>query len=354
VKALLLRETAPLSSHATPLNLDEIPEPEIGEGEALIRVTACGVCHTELDEIEGRLAPTRLPIVPGHQVVGVVEAVAGGSQRAQRHAPEDAGAAELQIGQRVGVAWIYSACGICEYCRSDRENLCVQFVATGRDVNGGYAQFMKARADFVHHLPASFADIEAAPMLCAGAIGYRSLRLANIQDGDTLGLFGFGSSAHLVIKTARHLFPHSEIFVFTRNPQEREFARALGASWTGGINDTPPAQMNAVIETTPAWTPVLQALKNLKPGGRLVINAIRKEAADAEVLSKLDYASQLWMEKEIKSVANVTRRDVSEFLALAAGADIRPEVQAYDMEQANEALVDMRRGKIRGAKVLRI
>jgi len=346
MKAMLLRETTPLSQNLAPLSLVDLPEPKVGEGEILIRVTACGVCHTELDEIEGRMKP-RLPIVLGHQVVGILESDSLlSTTHEQAHG--------LQKGQRVGVAWIASACGKCKYCLSDQENLCADFKATGRDINGGYAEYMKVRADFAHPIPASLSDLESAPLLCAGAIGYRSLRLANLDNGQSLGLMGFGGSNHLVLKTAKYKFPNSPIFVFSRNPSEREFSLSLGAAWAGAINETPPRGLDAVIDTTPVWGPVSEALKFLSPGGRLIINAIRKEEVDKEVLMKLDYPSQLWMEKEVKSVANVTRRDVREFLQLAAEAHIRPEIQEYELKDANHALLEMKQGKIRGAKVLRI
>ena len=332
MKAMLLRESALFSQNPTPLSFEDLPEPKIGAGEVLIRVTACGVCHTELDEIEGRIKP-RLPIVLGHQVVGIV--------KEGEH-----------IGQRVGVAWIASACGTCQHCLSGNENLCAEFKATGRDMDGGYAETMKVRADFVHPIPELFSDAEAAPLLCAGAIGYRSLRLTNLQNGQSLGLMGFGGSNHLVLKLAKHKFPKSDIFVFSRNPEEREFALSLGAAWAGAIAQSPFEALDAVIDTTPAWGPVSEALKRIKPGGRVVVNAIRKEETDKAVLMKLDYPSQLWMEKEIKSVANVTRADVREFLQIAAEAHIKPEIQEYELKDANQALVEMRQGKIRGAKVL--
>lgn len=255
-------------------------------------------------------------------------------------------------GQRVGVAWIASTCGECDYCKTGRENLCPDFKATGRDIDGGYAEYMKIRADFVHPIPDSFSDSEAAPLLCAGAIGYRSLRLSNLQDGQSLGLMGFGGSNHLVLKLAKHKFPRSNIFVFSRNPEEREFALSLGAAWAGTIDQSPLEALDAVIDTTPVWGPVSEALKWIKPGGRVVINAIRKEETDKEVLMKLDYPSQLWMEKEIKSVANVTRADVREFLQIAAEANIKPEFQEYELKDANQTLVEMKQGKIRGSKVL--
>jgi propanol-preferring alcohol dehydrogenase len=213
---------------------------------------------------------------------------------------------------------------------------------------------MKVRADFVHPIPDSISDPEAAPLLCAGAVGYRALKLCNLQDGQSLGLMGFGGSNHLVLKVAKYKFPNSPILVFSRNPSEREFALSLGAAWAGAIDESPPEELDAVIDTTPVWTPIGEAMKCLKPGGRLIINAIRKEEVDKEILLKLDYPSQLWMEKEIKSVANVTRADVREFLQLAAEASIKPEFQEYALEDANIALLEMKQGKIRGSKVLRV
>jgi len=333
MKAMLLRGLAPLAQNPTPLTLEDFREPTCGEDETLIRVTRCGVCHTELDEIEGRTPPPHLPVILGHQVVGsIVEGV--------------------NAGQRAGVAWIASACGKCDFCRSGQENLCPNFQATGRDVDGGYAEYLKVRSQFVHPIPDSLTDSEAAPLLCAGAIGYRSLRLSNLKNGQSLGLMGFGGSNHLVLKMARYKFPGSEIFVFSRSEGERDLACSLGATWVGAIDEIPPQVLDAVIDTTPVWTPDMQALKYLIPGGRLVINAIRKEEADKQVLTTLDYPSQLWMEKEIKSVANVTRADVREFLSLASEANIKPELQEYEFKDANRALLEMKQGKIQGAKVL--
>ncbi len=337
MKAMLLRGLAPLAQNPAPLSLEDLPEPTLGAGEALIRVTRCGVCHTELDEIEGRTPPSRLPVILGHQVVGTVELSSDEF---------------IRPNQRVGVAWIASACGECDFCKSGQENLCPQFQGTGRDVNGGYAEYMKVRADFVHPIPKSLSDSEAAPLLCAGAVGYRALKLSNLQDGKSLGLMGFGGSNHIVLKAAKHKYPNSKIFVFSRNPAEREFALSLGAAWAGAIDEIPPEGLDSIIDTTPVWGPDLEALKRLRPGGRLVINNIRKEEADKGVLLKLDYPSQLWMEKEIKSVANVTRADVREFLLLAAEANIQPEFQEYELQDANRALLEMKQGKIRGAKVL--
>jgi propanol-preferring alcohol dehydrogenase len=252
------------------------------------------------------------------------------------------------------VAWIASACGHCQYCLAGQENLCPEFKATGRDLDGGYAEFMKVRADFVHPIPDSISDSEAAPLLCAGAVGYRALKLCNLQDGQNLGLTGFGGSNHIVLKTVSYKYPHSKIFVFSRNPQEQDFARSLGAAWAGAIDDVPPEELDTIIDTTPAWGPIVEGLKHLKPGGRMVVNAIRKEEADKEALIKLDYPAQLWMEKEIKSVANVTRADVREFLQLAAEANIKPDYQEFELPDANRALLEMKQGKIRGAKVLTV
>jgi propanol-preferring alcohol dehydrogenase len=212
---------------------------------------------------------------------------------------------------------------------------------------------MVARENFCYPIPKEFSDAEAAPLLCAGAIGYRSLRLCNLRDGQTLGLTGFGASAHLVLKMAQHRFPHSDICVFARSEREREFAKDLGAVWAGDTSDMPPRKLDAIIDTTPAWKPVLEALKNLDAGGRLVINAIRKEDRDKDLLMTLNYPEHLWLEKELKSVANVTRSDVSEFLQLAAEIKIRPEVEEFALKDANHALADLKAAKIRGAKVLR-
>jgi propanol-preferring alcohol dehydrogenase len=330
-----------LRENPEPLTLEELPDPTPLPGEVLVRVRACGVCHTELDEIEGRTPPPRLPVVPGHQAVGRVEARGEGATR-------------LGIGDRVGVAWIYSACGRCPFCRGGRENLCEQFRATGRDADGGYAELLTVPEAYAHPIPDGLTDAEAAPLLCAGAIGYRSLRLTELEDGQNLGLTGFGASAHLVLKLVRHDYPRTQVFVFARSEEQRAFARELGADWAGDIAEPSPRKLAAIIDTTPAWTPVVEALGNLAPGGRLVINAIRKEDADREALLKLDYSRHLWREKEIRSVANVTRADVREFLDLAAAIPIRPEFREYAMEEANQALIDLQAGATRGAKILRI
>jgi len=341
MKAMLLSRIASLAENPLPLSPVEMPQPRPAAGEVLIQVSACGVCHTELDEIEGRTPPPTLPIIPGHQVVGRVVEKGPGSSR-------------FQAGERVGVAWIFSACGECDWCRNGQENLCPHFIATGRDAHGGYAEFMTVPEGFAHPIPSEFSDLEAAPLLCAGAVGYRSLRLAVLPPGGTLGLTGFGASGHLVLKMARGMHPGSPVYVFARSPQERSLALQLGADWAGDIGDVPPGYMDAIIDTTPVWKPVLDALLRLKPGGRLVINAIRKETIDQEELQRMDYAAHLWMEKEVKSVANVTRRDVAQFLRLAAGLGIRPEVQQYPLEEANRALNELKARRIHGAKVLNL
>lgn len=341
MRAMVMERVSELASEPTPLRLVEMPEPVPGPGEILVRVLCCGVCHTELDEIEGRTPPSRLPMVLGHQIVGRVEALGRGAGR-------------FRPGDRVGIGWIHGACGRCLWCAQDLDNLCQEFEATGRDAEGGYAEYTKVGEGFAFPIPEGFSDLQAAPLLCAGAIGYRSLRLTGLSDGDHLGLTGFGASAHLVLQMVRHRFPASQVFVFARSPKEREFALELGAAWAGETEAAPPEKLDAIIDTTPVWKPVVEGMKHLKPGGRMVINAIRKEEADKEHLLRLDYVRDLWMEKEIKSVANVARRDIAEFLELAAEMQIRPAVQEFPLEAANEALRELKARKIRGAKVLRI
>ena len=341
MKAMVLNKLCGLEKNPAPLELTELPDPVPTVEEILVKVSACGVCHTELDEIEGRTPPPHLPVVPGHQVVGRVEAVSSGAN-------------SFSIGDRVGIAWIYSACGTCKFCLAGAENLCPYFKASGRDANGGYAQYMTVQEGFAYHIPNVFSDSEAAPLLCAGAIGYRSLRLTNLKDGQNLGLTGFGASGHLVLKMVRHQYPNTKVFVFARSKKEREFSGKLGAVWSGDIGEDSPEKLDCVIDTTPAWISVVESLKNLEPGGRLIINAIGKEEADKESLLCLDYPVHLWLEKEIKSVANISRRDVREFLAMAAEMRIKPEIQEFVLEEANEALVELKTRNIRGAKVLKI
>lgn len=341
MKAMVLNQISSLRQNKRPLAAVQLPVPVPDANQVLIKVATCGVCHTELDEIEGRTPPPQLPVILGHQIVGRVVETGPGAKR-------------LRVGERVGVAWIHSACGQCRHCQNGAENLCEEFRATGRDAPGGYAEYTTVLEDFVHPIPEQFTDAQAAPLLCAGAVGYRSLHLTGIQDGCLLGLTGFGASAHLVLKMVRYKYPKSRVFVFARSKIERDFARELGAHWAGSTETAAPEKLDCIIDTTPAWKPVVAALKNLKSGGRLVINAIRKEEADKQSLLNLDYEAHLWMEKEIKSVANVARRDVREFLQLAAGIPLQPEIQEFALQDANQALVEMKERKIRGAKVLRI
>ena len=336
-----LHETGSMKNRSEPLTLEDVPDPRPETGELLLQVTVCGVCHTELDEIEGRTAPPELPVIPGHQVIGTVLTTGRG-------------VSGFSEGDRVGVGWIYSACGECEHCRNGNENLCDNFIATGRDADGGYAEKMTVPADYAVRVPDGLTDVYAAPLLCAGAIGYRSLLLTGIENGQRLGLTGFGASGHLVLHLVKHHYPETEVYVFARNPREREFALELGAVWAGNTEEHSPEKLHAIIDTTPAWKPVVEAMKSLEPGGRLVINAIRKEAGDKEYLENLDYERDLWMEKEIKSVANVTRTDLSEMLRLAAEYGIAPEVRVFPLEEANQALMEVKKGDIRGAKILRI
>ncbi len=339
MKAWVIDQTYDLSVEGEPLKLKEYPVPRPREGELMIKVSACGVCHTEIDEIEGRMPPPVYPVIPGHQVTGRVEEHKGTRK-------------DIRRGDGVGVAWIYSACGRCEYCRAGQENLCHNFRATGRDAHGGYAEYMVVPERFVYTIPDMFTDVEAAPLLCAGAIGYRSLSLCGLKDGYHLGLTGFGASAHLVLKLVRHLYPATEVYVFARSEKERMFALSLGCTWAGDTTDRPPRLLHSIIDTTPVWSTVVEALACLRPGGRLVINAIRKEESDKESLLKLNYPEHLWMEKEIKSVANVTRHDVIEFIRLAAKMLFKPEVEVYPFMDANKAIMDIKNRKIRGAKVL--
>ena len=335
MKAMLLHKIVSLQDDPEPLILKDIAVPEPGPNEILIKISACGVCHTELDEIEGRTAPPSLPVVPGHEVIGRVAETGSDANR-------------FETGDRVGVGWIFKSSG------DDNENISDQFVATGRDANGGYAEFMVVHERYAYRIPECFTDYEAAPLLCAGGVGYRALKLADIENGEILGLAGFGGSGHLVLQLAMHLYADSPVYVFARSAEERKFATDLGAAWSGDTEDEPPEPPRAIIDTTPAWRPVLASLKHLRPGGRLVINAIRKEDGDKSLMAEIDYAEHLWQEKELKTVANVTAGDIESFLQVAAAADIRPEVQVYPLAEANQALQDLSAGHVRGAKVLAI
>ncbi len=327
MRAMILNALGPLTDNPAPLQSAQLADPVPADGELLIEVHTCGVCHTELDEIEGRTPPPRLPIVLGHQVVGRVAALGTGTS-------------VFRVGDRVGVAWIFSACGKCDLCRRGQENLCEQFRATGRDVNGGYAELMTVPEAFAHPIPDIFTDAEARPpsvRRCNRVPVVESDRLAGRAEPRVDRLRRLCASRSS--RWCDTVIPNSRIFVFARAEAERAFARELGAAWAGDTTDKAPEKLHSIIDTTPAWTPIVESLENLEPGGRLVINAIRKEDRDKDVLLRLDYPAHLWSEKEIKSVANVTRADVREFLELAAEIPIKPEVQEYALEDANEALV---------------
>jgi len=320
-----------------PLEMVELPDPVPDSKQILIRISACGICHTELDEIEGRLIPPQFPIVLGHEVVGTVKALG-------------AEVTKFKVGDRVGIAWIHSSCGKCKFCRRGDENLCDQFQATGLHAHGGYAQYTIVSENFAYPIPEGFSDSQAAPLLCAGVIGYRALRLSGIKPGEILGLYGFGASAHIAIQVARHW--NCRVFVFTRKEQKdhQDLARKLGADWVGATGDTPPEKLDCAIDFTPVGEPVREALRILEKGGRVVVNAIRK----INPIPELEYSTYVWYEKELKSVANVARQDALEFLPLAAEIGIAPEVQEFELDQTNEALVLLKEGRMQGAGVLRI
>ncbi len=335
MKAMVLKKASAVEEK--PLELIDLPIPDAKDNQILVRVSVCGACHTDLDEVEGRLIPTKLPIVPGHQVVGTVT----GKGKA---------VTKFATGDRVGITWLYSACGECSFCRTGQENLCTNAKWTGKDADGGYAEYMVIAEDFAYPLPESFSDSQAAPLLCAGVIGYRTLRLAEITNGQTIGLYGFGASAHIVIQIIKHKFPDSPVFVFTKTAEHARLAEQLGAAWTGRSGDKPPVKLNKAMDFTPVGECVRDALLVLNRGGRLVINAIRKETP----VPPLDYAEYLWLEKEVKSVANVTRADAEEFLPLAAQVPIVPTIEEFPLESANEVLLSIKRSRIRAAAVLRI
>ena len=338
MKAMVLKGACLIETGGRkPLELVDLPVPVITPDQILIKVSACGICHTEIDEIEGRLVPPQFPIVPGHEIVGNVHAV--GSE-VRKYKP----------GDRVGVAWIHSTCGRCSFCARGDENLCDDFRATGLHAHGGYAEYTVVSQDFAYPIPQTFTDSEAAPLLCAGVIGYRALRLSKIKSGEVLGLYGFGASAHIAIQVAKH--QGCKVFVFTREGQKdhQSLALKLGADWVGVTGERPPQRLRCAIDFTPVGEPVREALRALEKGGRVVINAIRK----VNPIPELDYAQLVWHEREIKSVANVARQDAVEFLPLAARVGIKPEVQEFPLEQANEALLLLKQGKMHGAGVLKI
>ncbi len=337
MKAMLLGKTS--SVEEKPLKLVDFPRPIPEQNQIVVKVSACGICHTELDEIEGRVSPSEFPMILGHEVVGRVESLGQG-------------ATKFKKGDRVGIAWINWACGGCTFCLKGVENLCEGARWTGKDVYGGYAQYTVVSEEFAYPISEGFSDVKAAPLLCAGVIGYRALGLSGMEDGMILGLYGFGASAHIAIQVAKYKYPGGKVFVFTRPHQKehQDLARKLGADWIGATGDTPPERLNCAIDFTPVGEPVRQALRNLQKGGRVVINAIRKVTP----IPELDYAEHLWYEKEVKSVANVTRKDAEEFLPLAAEIPIIPETQEFELREANEALILLKEGRMHGAGVLKI
>jgi propanol-preferring alcohol dehydrogenase len=339
MKAMILRETAPIEDE--PLELADLPLPQPGPGQIRLDIHVCGVCHTDLHTVEGDLDLPRLPVVPGHQVVGTVAARGEGADR-------------YEIGDRVGVAWLHHvSCDDCDYCEQGLENLCPSATFTGLHADGGYAEAMLAYQDFAYPIPAetcsakSFSDVEAAPLLCAGIIGYRALKVSQVQPGQRLGLYGFGSSAHVTIQVARYW--GCEVYVFTRSEGHRRLARELGAVWVGGARDTPPENMHSSIIFAPAGWIVPEALRDLDRGGTVALAGVTMTP-----IPELDYDELLYWERGIRSVANFTRQDAEELLELAAEIPIRTTVETFPLEQANQALLAMKRSEIDGSGVLLI
>jgi propanol-preferring alcohol dehydrogenase len=331
MKAMQLSEYVQTEVH--PLKLVERSIPTPGSGQVRVRVTHCGVCHTDLHTVEGDIHPPEFPIIPGHQVVGVIDAL--GDR-----------VTHLDLGARVGIPWLHAACGSCQFCLSDLENLCPEARFTGFHVDGGFAEFMLADAKYVLPIPGSISDVQAAPLLCAGIIGYRSLLKADLQHGERLGLFGFGASAHLTIQVALHW--GCEVFVFTRSQEHREHARKLGAAWVGGAEDNIPQPLDRAITFAPAGWIIPKALEKLRPAGTLAINAIHMSPIP-EIKYELIYG-----ERTLRSVANATYQDGVEFLNLAAEIPIQATIQVYPLDQANQALLDVKHSRLNGEAVLRI
>ena len=321
----------PALIEAGPLRLSTLSVPKPVDHELLLRVKCCGVCHTDLHIVEGDLASKRLPITPGHQVVAQVEAL--GSQ-----------ATLYKIGDRVGVPWLHSTCGVCEYCRRGEENLCSAARFTGWDVDGGYAEYLLAEEDFIVPIPANFSDIEAAPLLCAGIVGYRSIRLSDLKPGERLGIFGFGAGGHIALQVAH--FMNCPVEVFTRSDEHQSLAKALGAEWVGRAEDNPPQLLDRAIIFAPAGALVPIALKHIRKGGTLAINAIHTSP-----IPQMDY-QLIYGERTVRSVANATRRDAQEFMAIAAQIPIRTAVQTFPLDQANEVLKMLKTSQVNGAAVL--
>ncbi len=328
MRAAILTTPQPIEKH--PLQIADLPRPEIEPGRVLLKVRACGVCRTDLHIVEGELTPRRQQLIPGHQIVG--EVVAGAI-------------ANLPLGTRVGVSWIGGTDGTCWYCRSNMENLCDAPTFTGYTVNGGYAEYALARADFVFPLPAALDDLHAAPLLCAGIIGFRSLRVAGVEPGERVGLFGFGASAHLAIEVL-HAWK-CDVYVSTRGASHRRLAESLGAKWVGAETDKPPVELDRAITFAPSGDVVLAALASLRKGGVVAINAIHLDR-----MPQFDYDRLLWGERQIRSVANMTRADARDFLQLAADIKLHPKVTSFSLEQANEALAAVKSDAINGAAVI--
>jgi len=332
MKAMLLKEFAPIDQN--PLELIDLPIPKPGPDEILIRNKVCGVCHTDLHTVEGELPQVKLPIIPGHQVVGIVK------KRGEN-------TSNFEIGERVGVAWLYSACGQCSYCERGNENLCVYAHFTGYHVNGGYAEFMVVPEKFAYVIPEIFSDAEAAPLLCAGIIGYRALRLSEIKPGQRLGLYGFGASAHVAIQVA--VYWGCKVYVFTRSEEHSELAKKLGAVWAGTSKDEPPTKMDSSIIFAPAGELVLDALRVLDKGGTVALAGIYMTP-----IPEMDYVKYIYQERTLRSVANATRQDGEELLEIAAEIPIRTTTQLFPLEEANKVLQLLKAGKISGAAVLQI
>lgn len=331
MKVMILKE--PGSVFDNPLFAKDAVVPEPRPGEIRIRVSVCGVCHTDLHTVEGDLALPRLPVIPGHQVVAAVEKNGPGSDR-------------FSVGDRVGVAWLNWTCGRCRYCRNGLENLCPDARFTGLHVDGGYAQYMVVDEGFAYPIPDKFSDTEASPLLCAGIVGYRALRLSGVKPGGSLGLYGFGASAHLVIQVAQYW--DCQVFVFTRGEHHRRLAHRLGAVWTGGAEDEPPERLDGSVIFAPAGWIVPLALQHLRPGGVLAMNAIHMSA-----IPEMPYGL-IYEERVLRSVANFTRNDAEEFLQLASEIPIKSEVEVYSLEEANEVLIKLKESKIQASAALRI
>ena len=321
---------AVLDKPKQPLFVKEVPEPSLKPGQVLLRVRACGVCRTDLHIVEGELAPLRSPLIPGHQIVG--EIVEGATP-------------DLPLGARVGVSWLGGVDGSCSYCKRGLENLCDAPTFTGYSVDGGYAEYALARTDFVYRLPDALNDLDAAPLLCAGIIGFRSLRVAGVQPGERVGLFGFGASAHLAIAVLRAW--NCEVYVSTRGASHRELASTLGATWVGNETDRPPVSLDRAVTFAPSGDIVVAALSSLRKGGVVAINAIHLDR-----MPEFDYDSLLWGERQIRSVANMTRTDARDFLEIAAKIGLKPKVTVFPLEHANEALLAVKKDQINGAAVI--